>query len=169
MFQTYKKGHIEESLPHLEKSAIEYLINHNYRGNVRELKNILMRAMIFRKTSVIRLNDIIEACQTENPDSTPTLKKPPNEYVNLIIDQLESGKGDFWSKVHQPFKKNKITKDTVKTLMQTAKNRYQSNLPGLAIKLGACSMSYQCKPNELKKFISFKNFLYKTIKISETN
>ena len=67
LFQTYKKGHIEESLPHLEKSAIEYLINHNYRGNVRELKNILMRAMIFRKTSVIRLNDIIEACQTEKP------------------------------------------------------------------------------------------------------
>jgi transcriptional regulator with GAF, ATPase, and Fis domain len=169
LFQTYKKGHIEESLPHLEKSAIEYLINHNYRGNVRELKNILMRAMIFRKTSVIRLNDIIEACQIENPSLTPTLKKPQNEYVNLILDQLESGEGDFWSKVHQPFKKNKITKDTVKNLMQTAKNRYQSNLPGLAIKLGACSISYQSKPDELKKFISFKNFLYKTIKISETN
>ena len=124
--------------------------------------------MIFRKTSVIRLNDIIEACQIENPSLTPTLKKPQNEY-NLILDQLESGEGDFWSKVHQPFKKNKITKDTVKNLMQTAKNRYQSNLPGLAIKLGACSISYQRKPDELKKFISFKNFLYKTIKISETN
>ena len=128
-----------------------------------------MRAMIFRKTSVIRLNDIIEACQTENPEAMPTLKKPQKEYVDLILDQLESGEGDFWSKVHQPFKKNKITKDTVKSLMQNAKNRYQSNLPGLAIKLGACSMNYQSKPDELKKFISFKNFLYKTVKISEAN
>jgi len=66
-------------------------------------------------------------------------------------------------------KKNIITKGTVKDLIQTARNRYQANLPGLAVKLGACTRHYQSNSEELKKFTSFKNFLYKTVKISEPN
>jgi hypothetical protein len=57
----------------------------------------------------------------------------------------------------------------VRKLIQTARNRYQANLPGLAIKLGACGGHYQNDPEELKKFTSFKNFLYKTVKISAPN
>ena len=82
---------------------------------------------------------------------------------------IEVGEGDFWSQIHKPFKKNIITKGTVKDLIQTARNRYQANLPGLAVKLGACSRHYQSNSDELKKFTSFKNFLYKTVKISESN
>ncbi len=168
LFQAYKKGHADEAFPRIDTSAIDYLINHKYRGNVRELKNILMRAMMFRQGSLISYEDILEACQSESP-STSDITKQTIGHIDLILNQLEMGEGNFWSHVHKPFKKNIITRDTVKKLIETARNRYQANLPGLAVKLGACSGHYQSNSVELKKFTSFKNFLYKTVKITASN
>ena len=127
-----------------------------------------MRALMFRQGSLITLEDIIEACQSECPSVVDTPKQTVDP-IDSILNQLEVGEGDFWSQVHKPFKKNIITKGTVKDLIQTARNRYQANLPGLAVKLGACTRHYQSNSEELKKFTSFKNFLYKTVKISEPN
>ena len=143
-----------------------YLTKHNYRGNVRELKNILMRAMMFRKGSIITKDDVIAASENEHPDSSDKIKHSESELVNSILNKLESSEGNFWSLVHQQFKENLLTRSTVKELIRTARKRYQANLPGLAIKLGACSEHYQSNSSENKKFISFKNFLYKTVKIS---
>jgi len=168
LFQAYKKGNTNEAFPKIEASAIDYLINFKYRGNVRELKNILMRAMMFSQGSLISLKDIVEACQSESPNDSDALKQTV-DHIDSILKQLEVGEGDFWSQVHKPFKENIITKGTVKDLIQTARNRYQANLPGLAVKLGACNRHYQSNSEELKKFTSFKNFLYKTVKISEPN
>ena len=168
LFQAYKKGNTNEAFPKIETSAIDYLINFKYRGNVRELKNILMRAMMFRQGSLISLKDVVEACQSESPNDSDSLKQTV-DHIDSILKQLEVGEGDFWSQVHKPFKENIITKGTVKDLIQTARNRYQANLPGLAVKLGACNRHYQSNSEELKKFTSFKNFLYKTVKISEPN
>jgi len=127
-----------------------------------------MRALMFRQGSLITLEDIIEACQSECPSIVDTPKQTVDP-IDSILNQLEVGEGDFWSQVHKPFKKNIITKGTVKDLIQTARNRYQANLPRLAVKLGACTRHYQSNSEELKKFTSFKNFLYKTVKISEPN
>ena len=168
LFQAYKKGNTKEAFPKIEASAIDYLINFKYRGNVRELKNILMRAMMFSQGSLISLKDVVEACQSESPNDSDALKQTV-DHIDSILKQLEVGEGDFWSQVHKPFKENIITKGTVKDLIQTARNRYQANLPGLAVKLGACNRHYQSNSEELKKFTSFKNFLYKTVKISEPN
>jgi hypothetical protein len=73
-----------------------------------------MRAMMFRKGSIITLGDVMEASQSENPNSATTLKQPKPEHVNSILDQLETGEGTFWSQVHQPFKRNQLTRGTVK-------------------------------------------------------
>ena len=91
------------------------------------------------------------------------------EHVNTVLDKIENGEGNFWSLVHQPFKKNQLTRCMVKNLIKIARIRYQANLPGLAIKLNVCSENYQNNQAEIKNFISFKNFLYKTVKISKTN
>ena len=60
-----------------------------------------------------------------------------------------------------------MTRDTVKTIIKAAKTRYHANLPGLAIKLKVCSKEFQKIPEERQKFISFKNFLYKTVRFTE--
>jgi hypothetical protein len=60
-----------------------------------------------------------------------------------------------------------MTRDTVKKIIGAAKSRYHTNLPGLAVKLRACAPQFHDDAGEWKKFLSFKNFLYKTAKISQ--
>jgi len=163
LYNSYKKGGSESATPQLEPAALEYLKQHQYRGNVRELKNILLRAILFRKGTFITKDDIMPACQ-------PTKSERPlirdRDFIETLLAQFEAGEANFWTSIHQPFKANHLTRDTVRALILAAKNRYQTNLPGLAVKLGACKTRLHLETNERKKFISFKNFLYKTVKIS---
>jgi transcriptional regulator with GAF, ATPase, and Fis domain len=163
LFNSYKKEGNESAPPQLDQAAVEYLKQHKYPGNVRELKNILLRAMLFRKGTFITKDDIVSACQ---PSTSEGLHTTDQDFIETLLAQFEAGEADFWTNIHQPFKANRLTRDTVRALILAAKNRYQTNLPGLAVKLGACQTRSHLKSDEMKKFISFKNFLYKTIKIS---
>ena len=162
LFNSYKQEG-SDNAPQLDASAIDYLKQHHYRGNVRELKNILLRAMLFRKSSTITKEEIKTACNTE-----PSSKEESNHHVFIenLLDQFDRGEADFWSDIHQPFKNSLMTRDTAKSLILSAKERYQTNLPGLAVKLRACKDRSHIDTDERKKFLSFKNFLYKTVKIS---
>jgi len=89
------------------------------------------------------------------------------DWVDDLLKTIEQGQGDFWTSVYHPFRGNHLTRDAVSSLIDTAKKRYQTNLPGLAVKLGVCSDQFRKNSEENKKFLSFKNFLYKTVKITE--
>jgi transcriptional regulator with GAF, ATPase, and Fis domain len=164
LYQTYQKGKAETAPPRLEPGAIAYLKNHRFRGNARELKNILLRALLFRKGPVIHRTDIIDACQAEGEpqlaDQNPELK------IQILLDRMEKGDIDFWAAVHQPFKAKQMTRDTVLALIRAAQARYKAPLPGLAVKLGVCAEGFHQHPEEMKKFVSFKNFLYKTVRLA---
>ena len=162
--QTYKKDVAKPSLI-LDSEALNILTHHNYRGNVRELKNILLRAMLFSKNEVLTKQDLLTALNNDEAQSLDS-HNDADENVESILADLEQGKGDFWTTIYQPFKNNHMTREALKTIINTAKNRYQTNLPGVAIKLGVCQENFRTNANEHKKFTSFKNFIYKTVKIS---
>ena len=167
LFNSYKKEGDDPTPPQLEPAAVEYLKQHQYRGNVRELKNILLRAMLFRKGALITKGEIISACSSELSFSEESSGHTTGRnFIEGLLDQFEAGEANFWTDIHQPFKANHLTRDTVRSLIMAAKNRYQTNLPGLAVKLRACKTRSHLESDERKKFISFKNFLYKTVKIS---
>ena len=161
LFNSYKKEG-NENPPRLEPLAVDYLKQHHYRGNVRELKNILLRAILFRKNSIITKQEIISACNTEKVITKSSIQ----DSTETLLDKFDNDEVNFWTEIHQPFKNNLMTRDTAKTLILEAKKRYQTNLPGLAIKLRACKTRDSIETDERKKFLSFKNFLYKTIKVS---
>jgi len=165
LHRTYKNEAQELTPPQLDSAAIEFLKNYHYRGNVRELKNILLRALLFSKAPVIGRKDLIHA----NPGGwTEATLYPVDDRreTGSLLEKLENGEGDFWSSIYQPFKDKRMTRHSVQTIINTAKTRYQTNLPGLAVKLGVCGHHFRSDRQENKKFISFKNFLYKTIKIT---
>ncbi len=166
LFHTYKNVSGDRPQPYLERDAIEFLKNYNYRGNVRELKNMLLRAMLFRKNSGIS-RDNLAAAATSVPKEAILPESSENQIVDLVLGKLESGESDFWLEIHRPFKNKEMTRDTVKTIIHAAKKRYHTNLPGLAIKMKVCSKQFQKNPKEKQKFISFKNFLYKTVRFTE--
>ncbi|NIQ00889.1 MAG: GAF domain-containing protein [Nitrospinaceae bacterium] len=163
LHSTYKKDS-QEKPPHLDQSAIDFLTQCNYRGNVRELKNLLLRTLLFCKNSVITGEDLSNAGGKETPE--PEAWVQDANWESKILEQVEQGQGDFWTSVYQPFKSKRLTRDAVSSLIQAAKNRYQTNLPGLAVKLGVCDSQFRDNSEENKKFLSFKNFLYKTVKIT---
>lgn len=165
LFHTYRKKNSDEPKPYLEKDAIDYLKSHHYRGNVRELKNILLRALLFRNGPALTRGNIMMACRVKEKYSASANDFSPHRIAEKILDKLETGESNFWTEVHRPFKNNDLTRDTVKTIIHAAKSRYRTNLPGLAVKLRACDN--HTDPPEKQKFISFKNFLYKTVKFSD--
>ncbi|MBT5868923.1 MAG: sigma-54-dependent Fis family transcriptional regulator, partial [Nitrospinaceae bacterium] len=165
LYNSYKKEGDDAPPPQLEPMAVEYLKKHQYRGNVRELKNILLRAMLFRKGASITKNDVVTACHSGSAMPETASSSAENSVENLL-DQFEAGEANFWDDIHRPFKANHLTRETVQSLIIAAKSRYQTNLPGLAVKLGACKTRTHLESDERKKFLSFKNFLYKTIKLS---
>jgi transcriptional regulator with GAF, ATPase, and Fis domain len=165
LFNSYKKEGNDSTSPQLEPAAVKYLKQHSYKGNVRELKNILLRAMLFRKGFLISKNEIMSACRPSFSE-TSSESTPERSFIDNMLNRFESGEADFWTDIHQPFKANHLTRETIRALIMRAKNRYQTNLPGLAVKLRACETRSHLESDERKKFLSFKNFLYKTVKIS---
>ena len=166
LFSTYKKDGGEKFPPQLEKGAIEHLKSYTFPGNVRELKNILLRAMLFRKGQHIGKEDLTPIIQPDPAYPPPSTGDRADLSVQTLLNRLESGEEDFWSGIHRPFRENHMTRDRVKELILAAKSRYQTNLPGLAVKLNVCSKDLDTDNAERKKYISFKNFIYKTVKIS---
>lgn len=49
----------EQSVPKLSANAIKLLENHSWKGNVRELENVIQRALIMTSSSIIGENDLI--------------------------------------------------------------------------------------------------------------
>ncbi len=164
--QTYKNDSLNNTLYTLDPKAIDLLKSYQYRGNVRELKNILLRSVMFSKGPLIKREDIIEA-NKDNWSEPSLISQETSQFEKNVLETLENSGGTFWSHVYEPFKDKQITRDNVKSFIEMARNKYQANLPGLALKLGVCGNEFRKNPKEYKKFISFKNFLYKTIKISE--
>ena len=151
----------------MRSRGVGFLKNYHYRGNVRELRNILLRAMLFRNNAAILRDNLIAAANSV-PESHPKLPETAEENtVERVLEKLESGKSNFWVEVHRPFKNKEMTRDTVKTIISVAKTRYHANLPGLAVKLKVCGKEFDSIPEEKQKFISFKNFLYKTVRFTE--
>jgi DNA-binding NtrC family response regulator len=164
LHQAYKKES-NSTPPQFDQGAIDFLTQRAYRGNVRELKNLLLRALLFCKNSLITREDLTNASGEEW--RSPTSPTKSVSWVNDLLANIEQGQGDFWTSVYHPFRGKHLTRDAVASLITTAKNRYQTNLPGLAVKLGVCSDQFRSNSEENKKFLSFKNFLYKTVKISK--
>jgi transcriptional regulator with GAF, ATPase, and Fis domain len=167
LFNTYKKDRTDDSLPYITPDAIEFLRTHRYRGNVRELKNILLRATLFSKEPTITLNDLATSTETlggigQAIHTTPA--PDANGGMENLLARLESGDGDFWSAIHRPFKDKHMTRDSLKQVFDLAQSRYQTNLPGLAVRLRACQADFRNDPQEWRKFISFRNFVYKTVR-----
>jgi DNA-binding NtrC family response regulator len=67
---------------HLTESALALLKGHRYRGNIRELRNILSRAMVLANTNVI---DLAVIRQAVGPGSAPAARQ------EMSLKELELG------------------------------------------------------------------------------
>ena len=69
--------------PHFDKEAQIKLAQHNWRGNVRELDNVIQRALILQSGSQIKAEDLAYEAMAGTQPSTDVVKPSP------IIEQNE--------------------------------------------------------------------------------
>jgi two-component system response regulator FlrC len=82
----------EQSVPKLSAGAIKQLEKHAWKGNVRELENVIQRALIMTSGSIISENDLIfemgESMVTSSPDVACAVESGLNEGVRAVEDKL---------------------------------------------------------------------------------
>jgi DNA-binding NtrC family response regulator len=105
--QTYYKSDSTKGIHRLNDDALKVLIDHNYRGNVRELKNILLRAMLFSKNQTLTGKDLASALNNDIDHETEN-NNDSKQQIDSILEALENGDGDFWTEIYNQYSKIQI-------------------------------------------------------------
>ncbi len=166
LYRTYRgKDELPEDSPTLTDDAKKILVNHSYKGNIRELRSILLRALFFRRGKVITGKDISGAIQDSIKDSSETTQERLNDQLaGEILAKIGDG-GNFWDAVYDPYSHNTIPRDVVRLVIERSRLAAGNTMPQIARHLKAVTGDTQENQEERKKFFKFKNFLYKTVKI----
>jgi len=168
LYRTYRaENDSGETPPYLTKEAKDILMHHSYKGNIRELRSILLRALFFRQKSVITGEAIREAIagtgRLEGRTTASAAHDLDEQVAGEIIDRIAAG-GDFWTDIYEPFSKNDISRETVRLVIERARTKAGKTMPAVARYLKALTDGVE-KEEEQRQLFRFKNFLYKTVKI----
>lgn len=168
LYQTYKgENERDQDTPFLDEEAKSVLLRHQFRGNVRELRSILLLALFSRKGKRITKEDIERAIMAKSYEEMPKTSVQLNEQLAAeIYEDIMLGEKDFWELVYKPYSENLISREVVKQILLMAKQNNGDSLSKIAQKLRVYQGDISAYEEE-KKFIRFKNFLYKTIKITQ--
>ncbi|AFH47974.1 Response regulator [Ignavibacterium album JCM 16511] len=84
-----KKYSEENDKPEIEisKEAVDYLLKYNYPGNVRELENIIERAVVLSRHNIITVNDLPSNVKGFKTETDPILDE--NKTLNEQVEALE--------------------------------------------------------------------------------
>jgi transcriptional regulator with GAF, ATPase, and Fis domain len=167
LYRTYRgEGDPAEKPPALTAEAKDVLMRHNYRGNIRELRSILLRALFFRTKSIINGDAIRMAiagtASAEPVPHLPAARTLDERLAADIMERIQSG-GDFWGEVYEPFSRSDISRETVRLVIEKARSLAGKTLPAVARYLKAVGDG--AGQDEERKLFKFKNFLYKTVKM----
>ncbi|MBC7961468.1 MAG: sigma 54-interacting transcriptional regulator [Steroidobacteraceae bacterium] len=168
LYRTYRGDNEPvEKPPILAKEAKDILMRHSYKGNIRELRSILLRALFFRSKHVISGEAISKAIAgsgcLETASFFPASRNPDEGAAAEIMEKIETG-GDFWLNVYEPFTRNDISRETVRLVIEKARAKAGKTMPAVARYLKALADGQE-REEEQRQLFRFKNFLYKTVRI----
>jgi len=168
LFRTYR-GEEEpaEKPPVLTREAKDILTRHSYKGNIRELRSILLRALFFRSRNVIDGQAIARAIaqaggSVAGMTTLAAARELDESLATEILRRIAVG-GDFWSEVYEPYSRNSISRETVRLVIERTRAAAGKTIPAVARMLKAVSGTND--PEDKRKLFRFKNFLYKTVRI----
>ncbi|BEH09578.1 MULTISPECIES: GPMC system transcriptional regulator [Geobacter] len=166
LYRTYRGDESKDAAPTLAEEAKRLLMNHHYHGNIRELRSILLRALFFRKGTVLTADDVRRALAAGMREFAPaTATQELNDrMVTEILDKIANGE-TFWEAVYEPYSRNAIPRDAVRLVIERSRDAAGRSMPQVARYLKAVGDDVEENDEERKRFFKFKNFLYKTVKI----
>ena len=169
LFHAYHPEQKPDEVPVLNSEAKKLLQQHHYTGNIRELRSILLRAMLFRQSKVIGKDEIERAVQ---PQTIPLSGKDDSgrdivadQQAGKLLKQFLAAEINFWEAIYHPYANQELTRDVVIKLIEKGRAEGATTMPKLARLLRACDPTDESS-EEKKNFFRFKNFLYKTVRIN---
>jgi len=168
LWKVYKRPEeSDDAVPGISRGAQALLAAHNYTGNIRELRSILVRALFFRKGRTITEEDVRRilgalVASPAAPEGTAELLR--DQLAGELFAAIRRGDEDFWSGLYIPFTESTISRDVVASVIDLARAAGATSMPKVAALLRACDPKSD-DPEQQKVFYRFKNFLYKTIRI----
>ena len=72
-------------IPYISPEAIEKLIDHSWLGNVRELENVIQRALVLQSDNIINHEDIIVDLDPEKIQPGENILNP-NDQLRLAAE-----------------------------------------------------------------------------------
>jgi transcriptional regulator with GAF, ATPase, and Fis domain len=166
LYRTYRGENEAEEPPSLGDEAKAELMAHQYEGNIRELRSILLRAMFFRRSGIIGGEAIRQALRGVGLGSGLQLTDGRELVAHLadtILEKIRQG-GDFWQDIYEPFSRNDISRDVVRLVIEKSRAFAGRPLPGVARYLRALTDGMN-EEEKRKMLYKFKNFLYKTVRL----
>ncbi|MEA3545433.1 MAG: GPMC system transcriptional regulator, partial [Thermodesulfobacteriota bacterium] len=123
LFQAYQQPEQgAEDTPILTSDAKNLLKRHHYTGNIRELRSILLRAMLFRQSNTIHTDEIERAIQ---PQTSGHVDKSEagrmilaEQLAENILKKILADQNDFWEAIYQPYAKQELTREVVLKLVE---------------------------------------------------
>jgi len=85
-----KFRHINTGVTGIESSAVECLVTYNFPGNIRELSNIIERAMILEQTDKLTCSSLNIGCKL--PDEDITLETITRKHIIGVLDTCDGNK-----------------------------------------------------------------------------
>ena len=106
----------------LAQGAFAPLLNHGFPGNVRELQNMVERAFFAAKGATI----------PALPIESVNRPIPPTDEVQVWFRDLTEGRKNFWTAVHDRYKRRDISRENVVALLDLGLRRTRGSYKNLA-------------------------------------
>lgn len=78
-FVDFYRHELKKDIEGIDKETLEYLLNYNYPGNIRELKNIIERLFVLSKGNILEIDDGISINKEIKNDKKDSQLKTFNE------------------------------------------------------------------------------------------
>ena len=125
-------------MKHFAPGIVAGLSTQTFPGNVRELQNAIERGFFSAKGAPI----------TEVPVDTHREQPPSPDEIAAWFKDLSEGRKDFWSAVHNRYKKRDISREKVIALVDLGLRSTRGNYKTMAA-------MFRLKQSEYRRFMDF--------------
>jgi DNA-binding NtrC family response regulator len=116
--QVYSEAARRDAL-HVSAEAMARLVAYDWRGNVRELRNVVERLLVRIAEGVIRPEHLpAEIIEEYTAAAHSNLHASRSAAVDSMYERVTTGRESFWSVVYEPFTAHDMRRDEVRAIVQ---------------------------------------------------
>ena len=127
-FRVFASQHMVP-VPELPASTLALLTAYEWPGNIRELRNVVERLVVRRRSSIVREEDLPDEIRggTVRSGAESVRAATPRTLVDDLYDRLVINRESFWSSVYPLFMARDMTRDDLRALIRRGLTETRGN------------------------------------------